>query len=144
MLPLVPHKPWKRLSGVRFSWTITTMCWICAGAEEPGDEAVPPPPQPFRLASKPAAQRSKLHQTLSFSRVIVLGSLRCYEPQSRLDVALVELDVQVLSGCARRWRTNFLGSKGQLVPCAGANESSLVGSYSYTISSQGREDNLSQ
>jgi hypothetical protein len=34
------HKPWKRLSGVRFSWTMITICWnavICASARHGAD-----------------------------------------------------------------------------------------------------------
>ena len=41
---------WKRLSGVRFSWTMTTMCWIFPGSGKL--------PQPFKLSTRTLAKTS--------------------------------------------------------------------------------------
>src|ERR1700722_1863864 len=63
--PLAPGNRAKRLSKLRFSWTIKTTCWI-GELEEPGlsdepagREDLPPLPQPARRVAATAARAAR-------------------------------------------------------------------------------------
>src|SRR5579863_9145815 len=58
---------WNRLSGVRFSWKMTTICCSFAGLMVLGDLLAP---QPFRLISTAPAKTSKNDRDRNAARLI--------------------------------------------------------------------------
>src|ERR1700686_314666 len=74
---LIRTGSWKRLSGVRFSWKITTTCLIFPGGGGGGGGELPPvPPQPLRLRRVLPMAKTRLARIKMRSLVILAVTSR--------------------------------------------------------------------